>query len=242
MFILTSAGSCLASVAAMCACQACQGVTREVLRKSARLAYCALFTTAMVLAWVLRDFAKPLIEKIPCKLDFCRLSEPPLCGVVFSHMFCPFCSIGIVHQATGDISDKWYGQQAVYRLSMGNFVSAYAAFACPSCCPGLCMRILSVPTHQHAGLICSSFLGSCPLFWSASNTKATEETSICITEAGLSSWVFGWDFASSHSSFQLDSSMLTVSHCLTRPLFLWHKCQATDAQQALPPKCLCSAH
>lgn len=67
MFILTSAGSCLASFAAMCACQACQGVTREVLRKSARLAYCALFTTAMVLAWVLRDFAKPLIQKIPCK-------------------------------------------------------------------------------------------------------------------------------------------------------------------------------
>ena len=66
MFILTSAGSCLASCAAVCACQACQGVTREVLRKSARLAYCALFTTAMVLAWVLRDFAKPLIQKIPC--------------------------------------------------------------------------------------------------------------------------------------------------------------------------------
>ncbi len=67
MFIFTSAGSCLASFAAMCACQACQGVTREVLRKSARLAYCALFTTAMVLAWVLRDFAKPLIQKIPCE-------------------------------------------------------------------------------------------------------------------------------------------------------------------------------
>ena len=67
MFILTSAGSCLASVAAVCACQACQGITREVLRKSARLAYCALFTTAMVLAWVLRDFSKPLIEKIPCE-------------------------------------------------------------------------------------------------------------------------------------------------------------------------------
>ena len=69
MFILTSAGSCLASVAAVCACQACQGITREVLRKSARLAYCALFTTAMVLAWVLRDFSKPLIEKIPCELS-----------------------------------------------------------------------------------------------------------------------------------------------------------------------------
>lgn len=36
------------------------------MRKSARLAYCVLFTLAMVLAWVLRDFAKPLIDKIPC--------------------------------------------------------------------------------------------------------------------------------------------------------------------------------
>jgi hypothetical protein len=35
---------------------------REILRKSARLAYCALFTTAMVLAWVFRDFAKPDLE------------------------------------------------------------------------------------------------------------------------------------------------------------------------------------
>lgn len=36
------------------------------MRRSARLAYCFLFTLAMVLAWVLRDFAKPLIEKLPC--------------------------------------------------------------------------------------------------------------------------------------------------------------------------------
>ena len=67
MFILGTAGSWLASCAAMCACQACQCVTKEMLRKSARLAYCALFTLAMVLAWILRDFAKPLIEKIPCE-------------------------------------------------------------------------------------------------------------------------------------------------------------------------------
>lgn len=77
MFILTSAGSCLASVAAVCACQACQGITREVLRKSARLAYCALFTTAMVLAWVLRDFSKPLIEKIPCESQLVPAADLP---------------------------------------------------------------------------------------------------------------------------------------------------------------------
>lgn len=81
MFILTSAGSCLASVAAVCACQACQGITREVLRKSARLAYCTLFTTAMVLAWVLRDFSKPLIEKIPCKASSSLLRSSFSCLV-----------------------------------------------------------------------------------------------------------------------------------------------------------------
>ena len=81
MFILTSAGSCLASVAAVCACQACQGITREVLRKSARLAYCALFTTAMVLAWVLRDFSKPLIEKIPC--EFVELAAAACSAIDF---------------------------------------------------------------------------------------------------------------------------------------------------------------
>jgi hypothetical protein len=94
MFALSTAGSFLASAGAVCACSCCQCVTKEVLRKSARLAYCALFTAAMIIAWILRDFARPLIEKIPW----------------------------IVHQATGDISDKWYGQQAVYRLSMGNFM------------------------------------------------------------------------------------------------------------------------
>ncbi len=37
------------------------------MRKSARLAYCILFTLAMVLAWILRDFAKPIIDKLPCE-------------------------------------------------------------------------------------------------------------------------------------------------------------------------------
>ena len=41
--------------------------TREALKSSARLAYCLLFTFSLILAWVLRDFAKPLLEKIPCE-------------------------------------------------------------------------------------------------------------------------------------------------------------------------------
>lgn len=94
MFLISSAGSMIASCAAVCACQACTCVSKEVLRRSARLAYCILFFLAMVLSWVLRDFAKPIIEKLPWIL--------PGTGI---------------HP-----SDRWYGQQAVYRLSMGNWM------------------------------------------------------------------------------------------------------------------------
>lgn len=66
MFLVTGLGGCLASTAALCACQACSCVSREMLRKSARLAYCTLFFAAVVCSWVLRDFAKPIIEKLPC--------------------------------------------------------------------------------------------------------------------------------------------------------------------------------
>ena len=34
---------------------------------SARLAYSFLFLLAMLVAWVMRDFARPLLEKIPCE-------------------------------------------------------------------------------------------------------------------------------------------------------------------------------
>lgn len=47
----------------------------------------------MILAWVLRDFAKPLMEKLPWL---------------------------VYHGAHS--SDSFYGQQAVYRVSMGNFL------------------------------------------------------------------------------------------------------------------------
>jgi hypothetical protein len=38
--------------AGMCACQCFTCASREVLRKSARMAYCFLFTLALVLSWV----------------------------------------------------------------------------------------------------------------------------------------------------------------------------------------------
>ena len=60
-------GSCFTSMAAYFACQACQCASREVLTQSARVAWSALFFLGMIAAWVLRDFAKPLLEKIPCE-------------------------------------------------------------------------------------------------------------------------------------------------------------------------------
>ncbi|KAJ9530777.1 hypothetical protein QJQ45_014934 [Haematococcus lacustris] len=86
-------GQLAASTAAYCACQACQCAGRQVLTHSARVAWSFLFFLAMVAAWVLRDFAKPLLEKIPW----------------------------IVRDAAHfEFDDKWFGQQAVYRVSMGS--------------------------------------------------------------------------------------------------------------------------
>lgn len=42
----------LHTFAGMCACQCFTCASREVLRKSARMAYCFLFTLALVLSWV----------------------------------------------------------------------------------------------------------------------------------------------------------------------------------------------
>lgn len=40
----------------------------QALKSSSRLAYCILFTFSLLLSWILRDFAKPLLEKIPCEV------------------------------------------------------------------------------------------------------------------------------------------------------------------------------
>lgn len=41
-------------------------VAKETFRKSARMAYSVLFILSMLTAWVLRDFAKPVLDKLPC--------------------------------------------------------------------------------------------------------------------------------------------------------------------------------
>lgn len=84
-------GSCLGTTAAFCGCLACRCVKNEVFARSARAGYCVLFTLAMILAWVMRNFAKPLIEKLPW---------------IMKHYV---------------DKDEWYGQQGAYRISFGNF-------------------------------------------------------------------------------------------------------------------------
>jgi len=85
-------GSCCATMA----CQACQCCAVGIANVSARVAYCTLFLLSMVLSWILRDYAEPMMKKIPW----------------------------VVRQAGSyEISsDVWYGQQAVYRVAFGNFL------------------------------------------------------------------------------------------------------------------------
>ena len=49
-------------------------------QRSARLAYSFLFLLAMLVAWAMRDFARPLIERIPCETApprfACRVAAP----------------------------------------------------------------------------------------------------------------------------------------------------------------------
>ena len=135
MFALTSLGGCLASSAAACACSCCTMATREAMKSSARVAWSLLFTISLLLSWLLRDFAKPLISKIPCKSsavsrprnltfrDPLAISPWAIQTVSQSPSF--RLLTGIVKQLAGETPpDEWFGQQAVYRLSMGNFVSA----------------------------------------------------------------------------------------------------------------------
>jgi len=99
MFVLGSASSCLtsllASCAAFCACEACKCVAGSITRASARFVYALFFLISVTVAWIMRDYAQPLMEKIPW----------------------------IVHaMAKTQLkpSDEWLGKQAVYRITCGS--------------------------------------------------------------------------------------------------------------------------
>lgn len=53
------------------ACQGMQCLGGGVAKASARVAYCGLFFLSMLLCWVLRDYAQPMLEKLPCAFADC---------------------------------------------------------------------------------------------------------------------------------------------------------------------------
>ncbi|EFJ19682.1 hypothetical protein SELMODRAFT_110336 [Selaginella moellendorffii] len=93
------AAGCLASCCGSCLCEACKGVAGGISRRSARIAYCGLFTLSLLLAWILRDFGYPVLEKIPWINSFAHTPNK-----------------------------EWFGTQAVLRVSLGNFLF-FLAFA-----------------------------------------------------------------------------------------------------------------
>ncbi|GAB4850454.1 hypothetical protein Ancab_029760 [Ancistrocladus abbreviatus] len=87
------AASCLASCCAACACDACRTAVSGISRRSARIAYCGLFALSLIVAWILREVAAPLMEKIPWINHF--------------------------HKTP---SREWFETDAVLRVSLGNFL------------------------------------------------------------------------------------------------------------------------
>ncbi|KAJ3686902.1 hypothetical protein LUZ61_016066 [Rhynchospora tenuis] len=91
--------SCLTSCCASCACGACMSAASAISQRSARLAYCGLFALSLILSWIIREVAAPLLEKIPWINTF---ADTP--------------------------SKEWFQTNAVLRVSLGNFLF-FATFA-----------------------------------------------------------------------------------------------------------------
>ncbi|KAK4365919.1 hypothetical protein RND71_013799 [Anisodus tanguticus] len=84
--------SCLASCCASLTCGLCTSVASGVTRSSARLAYCGLFGVSLIVSWVLRQVASPLLKN-------------------FSWI-----------NTSDNLSKEWFQTQAVLRVSLGNFL------------------------------------------------------------------------------------------------------------------------
>ncbi|KAJ4722359.1 Serine incorporator like [Melia azedarach] len=84
--------SCLASCCAAMTCGLCTSVASGISKKSARLAYCGLFGLSLIVSWILREVAAPLLEKFP----WINTSDT--------------------------YTKEWYQIQAVLRVSLGNFL------------------------------------------------------------------------------------------------------------------------
>uniref|UniRef100_A0A2P2IJU9 Serine incorporator 3 n=2 Tax=Rhizophora mucronata TaxID=61149 RepID=A0A2P2IJU9_RHIMU len=84
--------SCLLSCCTSLTCGLCTSVASGISKKSARLAYCGIFGLSLIVSWVLREVAAPLLKKLP------------------------WISSSDTH------SKEWYQIQAVLRVSLGNFL------------------------------------------------------------------------------------------------------------------------
>ncbi|CAI9762660.1 unnamed protein product [Fraxinus pennsylvanica] len=54
--------SCLASCCASPTCGLCTSVASGITKRSARIAYCGLFGVSLILSWILREVATPLLK------------------------------------------------------------------------------------------------------------------------------------------------------------------------------------
>ncbi|KAL6517247.1 hypothetical protein OROHE_017953 [Orobanche hederae] len=84
--------SCLASCCASLTCGLCTSVASGITKRSARIAYCGLFGVSLIVSWVLREVAAPLLKH-------------------FSWI-----------NTSDNLSKEWFQMQAVLRVSLGNFL------------------------------------------------------------------------------------------------------------------------
>ncbi|KAK1561982.1 hypothetical protein Q3G72_004296 [Acer saccharum] len=84
--------SCLASCCFAMSCGLCSSVASGISKTSARLAYCGLFGLSLIVSWVLREVATPLLKK---------------CSWI---------------NTSDTYTKEWYQSQAVLRVSLGNFL------------------------------------------------------------------------------------------------------------------------
>ena len=88
------AAYCIGSACMTATCSCCGSLGKAVSSISARAVYTVIFGLGMGIAVVMRDYAKPMMMEIPW--------------------------IGVVPGMQP--SDEWFGQSAVYRVSLGNFM------------------------------------------------------------------------------------------------------------------------
>ncbi|GFP83969.1 uncharacterized protein at5g19025 [Phtheirospermum japonicum] len=84
--------SCLASCCASLTCGLCTSVASGITKRSARIAYCGLFGVTLIVSWILREVAQPLLKH-------------------FSWI-----------NTSDNLSKEWFQAQAVLRVSLGSFL------------------------------------------------------------------------------------------------------------------------